>query len=240
MKSLITALILSLGLVAATTANAALVSRLGGLAYYDTVLDITWLQDANYAQTSGYNADGAMTWAAANAWAASLTVAGIGGWRLPDTNPVDGAAFDYNLSFDGSTDYGYNISAPGTIYAGSTGSEMAYMSYNNLGNLGYCDTAGACPQIGWGLGNTGPFSNVQFSYWSATGYTPDTDDAWFFAFNGGYQSNIPKTTGTTYAWAVHSGDVGASTVPVPAAAWLFGSGLMGLAAVVRRKSKEQA
>ena len=31
-------------------------------AYYDTVLDITWLADANYAQTSGYDADGRMTW----------------------------------------------------------------------------------------------------------------------------------------------------------------------------------
>ena len=30
-------------------------------AYYDTVLDITWLADANYVQTSGYDADGKMT-----------------------------------------------------------------------------------------------------------------------------------------------------------------------------------
>ena len=35
------------------------------------------------------------------------------------------------------------------------------------------------------------------------------------------------------AWAVQSGDVGA--VPVPAAVWLFGSGLLGLVGVARRK-----
>jgi len=36
-----------------------------------------------------------------------------------------------------------------------------------------------------------------------------------------------------YAWAVYSGDV--SAVPVPAAVWLFGSGLMGLVGLDRRK-----
>ncbi len=36
-----------------------------------------------------------------------------------------------------------------------------------------------------------------------------------------------------YAWAVRDGDVGA--VPVPAAVWLFGSGLIGLLGVARRK-----
>jgi hypothetical protein len=39
---------------------AALWDRGGGL-IYDDVLNITWLQDANYAKTSGYDADGRMT-----------------------------------------------------------------------------------------------------------------------------------------------------------------------------------
>ena len=34
-------------------AGATLIDRGGGL-IYDTVLNITWLQDANYAQTMGY------------------------------------------------------------------------------------------------------------------------------------------------------------------------------------------
>jgi hypothetical protein len=37
-----------------------------------------------------------------------------------------------------------------------------------------------------------------------------------------------------HAWAVRSGDVPA-VVPVPAAVWLFGSGLLGLLGVVKRK-----
>lgn len=36
-------------------------------AFFDTVLNITWLGDANYARTSGYDADGYMNWMAANA-----------------------------------------------------------------------------------------------------------------------------------------------------------------------------
>src|SRR3989344_3796335 len=60
--------------------------------YYDTSLNITWLADANYAQTTGYDADGAMIWTTATAWAAGLNPygSGITGWRLPPTHDADG------------------------------------------------------------------------------------------------------------------------------------------------------
>ena len=45
------------------SAQAALYDRGNGL-IYDDVLNITWMQDANYAQTSGYEADGQMAWVA--------------------------------------------------------------------------------------------------------------------------------------------------------------------------------
>ncbi len=35
-----------------------LYERAGGFAYYDWHQDITWMQDANYALTSGYDLDG--------------------------------------------------------------------------------------------------------------------------------------------------------------------------------------
>lgn len=38
-----------------TTAEAALLSRLDGTAYYDTVLDITWLADANLIASNPIN-----------------------------------------------------------------------------------------------------------------------------------------------------------------------------------------
>lgn len=216
------------------SANAALVSRLGGLAYYDTEADLTWVADANLAQTSGYDADGRMNWANANTWAAGLSVGGVGGWRLANTSPVNGTAFNYTWADDGGTDWGYNISAPGTTYAGSQGSELANMFYNVLGNTGYYDTSGmATGCVGSCLTNTGPFSNVQSdSYWSVTEYAPKTTHAWNFNFRVGAQGHAHKLS-TLSAWAVQSGDV--SAVPVPAAAWLFGSALLGLAGIKRRK-----
>jgi hypothetical protein len=206
-------------------------------AYYDTVLDITWLANANYAGMT-------MNWSTANAWAAGLTLGGYTDWRLPTTNPIDGTtADDATLSYIGTEDRGYNVSAPGTFYAGSTASEMAYMFYNTLGNLAYCDpatsTVSSCSglQTGWGLTNTGPFSNVQSNfYWSATEYAPSTSLAWYFDTYIGYQDGTNKPY-NLYAWAVHTGDVGASVVPVPAAAWLFGSGLLGLIGVSRKRRR---
>lgn len=74
------------------TAHAALYDRGGGL-IYDSTLDITWLQDARYAMTSGYDADGLMTWTEATAWAASLEYGGYDDWRLP---AMPGVAFGYS------------------------------------------------------------------------------------------------------------------------------------------------
>ena len=53
---------------------------------YDTDLKITWLRDANYAKTSGYDSDGAMYWGPANTWANALVVGAYSGWRLPTSD----------------------------------------------------------------------------------------------------------------------------------------------------------
>lgn len=199
-------------------------------AYYDTALGITWLKDANHAGS-------AMNWATATNWAGSLNPygSGITGWRLPDTNPINGSSYNYTYAYDGSTDWGYNISAPGTTYAGDTGSELAHMFYNTLGNVGYYDASGSGPQSGSSLSNTGYFDNLQSSvYWSGTEYAPSSVNAWAFNTYFGYQYGSLKGN-NFYAWAVHSGDVGASVVPIPAAVWLFGSGLIGLIGWAKRK-----
>jgi hypothetical protein len=65
-----------------SSSNSALVDRGGGL-IYDTDLNITWLQDANYAMTSEYDSDGLMTWDEAVTWAGNLNYGGYLDWRLP-------------------------------------------------------------------------------------------------------------------------------------------------------------
>ena len=142
MKSyaIILSLILTLGFT--TFGYASLHDRGGGL-IYDDVLNVTWLKDANYAKTSGYDSDGLMTWSEATTWATNLSyydsVRNVTwtGWRLPYTLPVNGTSYGYDYAINGSTDEGYNVSAPASSYPGSTGSEMAYMFYNNLANKGY-------------------------------------------------------------------------------------------------------
>jgi uncharacterized membrane protein YphA (DoxX/SURF4 family) len=198
-------------------------------AYYDTALNITWLADANYAGNP-------MDWSTANSWATNLNPHGSGiiGWRLPKVvDKESGALYGYgddgcNFAYSG-TDCGYNVDI-------ATG-EMAHMFYVTLGNKAYYDTSGTGPQPGWGLTNTGPFSNLgPYIYWSATGYARASGGSWNFHFSDGHQ-RYSGNTSTFYAWAVHAGDVGAAVVPVPSAIWLFGSGLAGLIGFARRKKR---
>jgi hypothetical protein len=52
-----------------------------------------------------------------------------------------------------------------------------------------------------------------------------------FDFFSGVQGNVVSCC--NFAWAVRTGDVPA-VVPVPAAVWLFGSGLLGLIGMAKR------
>ncbi|MDR4521528.1 MAG: PEP-CTERM sorting domain-containing protein [Nitrosomonas sp.] len=53
-------------------------SRLGGQAYYDPNLNITWATNANI--------NGFGTWQDQQTWVSGLTIGGIGGWRLPNAD----------------------------------------------------------------------------------------------------------------------------------------------------------
>ena len=71
----------------ASTVDAALESRLTGLAYYDTLLDITWAADARIVEND--------TWANQTAWASTLNLGGVTGWRLPSADAdSDGTVVD--------------------------------------------------------------------------------------------------------------------------------------------------
>jgi hypothetical protein len=225
--SLFSSLILAFGMTAAAQAT---LTDNGDGTVTQTRIDgsmLMWLKDSNYAQTSGYDTDGLMLWNEAQSWIASLNSAnylGYDDWRLPDALPVNGSAYDYSLSYDGSTDFAYNISTPGSAYPGSTENEMAYMFYYELGNLGPYDDAGNS-QPNWGLTNTGLFTNLQPGhYWSdseCTGY--GSYNAFFFHFNDGIQAmGYEYDTGHPgFAWAVRP-------APEPSGILLLGMGLSGL------------
>ncbi len=113
MAILMKVVLASLAIMWIGIAQAALVDRGGGL-IYDTTLNLTWLSDANYAETdlhkpgrvdgligtivngrpvgkydliddSGSTFQGRMLWWGAMAWAQSLTYGGTSGLALPTT-----------------------------------------------------------------------------------------------------------------------------------------------------------
>jgi hypothetical protein len=212
------------------TAQAALFDRGGGM-IYDDALNITWLQDWNYAQTSGYDADGRMNWTDAKAWADNLVYGGYSDWRLPTISPVNGIGFQTDFTNNGSTDYGYAKTGIGW----GTASEMGHLYYVTLGNKGFATPNDALPrsfvsQLGSGLSNTGPFTNVQSGdYWSGTEYASNPNYVWFFYPNAGRQGIDDKNFAVS-AVAVRPGDV-AAPVPEPQtyAMLLLGLGVLTVA-----------
>jgi hypothetical protein len=194
-----------------STSTAELFDRGSGL-IYDDVLNVTWLQDANYAQTSGYDVDGQMTLAEAEAWAANLTyydsVRGVTyeDWRLPNATDVGNDGATYTNYYQG-VDYGFNI---------TTHSELSYMFYLNLGNTAAYTTAGfntGCGTVApnYCLASTGPFLNLQPDrYWTNQQYGTEAGRRFIFYFNSGAQQYTDNGN-VEYAWAVRDGDVGAPT-----------------------------
>lgn len=240
-RTIFASLICALLPAGAPTANAALLDRGGGL-IYDTVLDITWLQDANTG--------GNRTWAAASSWAENFSyydsVRGVtwDDWRLPGALPVNGSEYMGELTYNGTTDHGYNIT--------STQSELAHLYHVSLGNLSYCEPSSGSTcieQEGWELYNTGPFLNFDRNlYWTSastfvdgwaialrTAFTPPNPEVGLPLRGPGYQQLV-QTGFILRSWAVRDGDVAVSPIPEPETYAMLLAGLALLGFQARRRT----
>lgn len=157
----------------------------------------------NITWTQAANINGLDHWDGQDIWAAGYS----------QTHTVYGTFNDWRLpSMDVDND--------DTIVNCSSATELACRD-NEYGYLYH--------QYGITPSSPAPFKNVQsYYYWSDTGYALSPLYAWFFHFGFDFQSTDLKGS-SYYAWAVRDGDI--APVPVPAAAWLFGTALMGLLGV---------
>ena len=200
-----------------TSAQAELQDRGNGL-IYDTVLDITWLQDANYASTSGYDrcdifggCDGdaycevnsgcdedfdpsKMTWAQAVKWADQLNYQGFDDWRLASISVSSGIP----------TGKIESLASIVNCYVESEeacrDNEFGYMFRHNLGGELGTSLEGDQTSV-----DGVEFHNIQYGYWSNSAFL-DFRDAFIFFFGGGAYIDASMTTRWA-AWAVRDGDV---------------------------------
>lgn len=201
------------------SASASLIPRAGNAMVYDADRNITWLADANYARTSGYDSDGRMTWAQALAWAESLAFGGFDDWRLPNSEQPDASCSN---AYQGVS-HGF----------GCRQSDMGHLFYDELGGE-------AVRRISL---STDPdvllFSNIQddpsnTAYWTGQNWPGDALWAQAFTFSGGGMGGVP-VEGYYYAWAVRDGDV-IPNVTEPGVLTLLSIGLAGWVGVARRRA----
>jgi hypothetical protein len=165
------------GVFLGTSAQAALESRLGGEAAYDTVLDITWVTDAGL---SGDN-----TWDNQVAWADNLDTLGFDDWRLA------------RMSATSPTTSAFNCNGSTAEDCAAAGNELDYMYYHNLGGSNFANLTGDHT-----LGDV-TLTNVQSLYWSGTEWSGtefNSDFAWFFNFNFGFQNVGVKNSLNLSGW----------------------------------------
>jgi hypothetical protein len=197
--------------------NATLITRFDGLAYYDDVLNITWLADAGFS----IGGDGLMTWHEAQVWLGTLNTANyldVNTWRLP-TMDVNGDAYLIKCSSDTEVACRDNELGYMTIQYGISPTSPGLFSnvgYNYWSSTDY-DAANIEHPDGWEC-NVGPSGNC----------------AWRQGFSADSHNYVRKVYDGYTVWAVASGDV--ALVPLPATPWLFLIALGGWGILQRVKS----
>ena len=154
-------------------------------------------------------------------WLANANVAGTANWW-------DAIAWGVDFTVGGVDRWRIPTTVHDWAGINIVGSELGNLFYNVLGGV-----AGT-PISAIHNANYDLFNNIQDDiYWTSQAGGLDYGEAVSVSmFNGiQYHDDMERLR---FTWAVYTGDVEA--VPVPAAVWLFASGLIGLVGFARRKA----
>jgi len=229
MRGLSTAVVWStlLSAVLSMPANAALMSALSGKGAYDTELDITYLADPMYIQSSGYDGDGLVTASAAQTFVGYLNSTfylGFNDWRLPVADATGAGCTDDTAGITPSADpIGFNCSA----------GELVHLFYSELGGVaGSSLSTSLDPDVTL----FDPIPDGVF--WTSTENPGNSSELYTLGTINGFQNSTSKSFTLGRAWIVRSG--GADTVvPLPASVWLLLTGLIGAFGRSRIRQKER-
>jgi hypothetical protein len=148
-------------------------------------------------------------------WLANANRGGLKDWD-------DALAWAASLDIGGTT--GWRLPTADTCTGPACDAEFNHLFYNELGgSMGTPIT-----------GDNSPFLDIQGVYW--TNEERDEDSAWLFYFgNAGLagRRGWAFNYGLVSTWAVHDGNI---STPIPPAMLLFGTGLLGLVFMARKKS----
>ncbi len=228
----------TIALIFSTNINASLIDRGNGL-IYDTELDITWLSNTHITETLDVGGSygtviaGKMSWQDANTYINQMNIfevngyMGFNGWRLPSSLQPDA-----NCSIqDNYGSWGTNC----------IGSELGHLFYHDLGGVAgesILDDTNPDPDLALFDFRNRYSSDQYLTFWTSE-LIPSSDPRFspIYAMRFGLWDSEQRPThvnGPHDVWIVHDGDIGA--VPVPAALWLFSSGLIGLIFVAKRRT----
>lgn len=202
-------------LAVSVSASAALYSRLNGQAVYDDdtsgILsigaNITWLANTNLAASNTFGVSGINADGSMSWYTAQAWIAAMNAANYLGFN-------DWRLPTSDGFCTGFNC----------TDNPMGHLFYNELGGTAGNSINGSTDPD---LALFTPFYNFPY----LTDYQGNLG-VWTFDFGLGRQ--LDTSSGSGFVLPMRFGDVAAT--PIPAATWLFGSGLLALVGVARRKA----
>jgi len=229
------------GPMATDSANFTMLNSSGGTVGGTNNVSMYWDGNA-YNASSDYTGPGS----AANVTASSTTPFFGHTWVAHDIQVFTPGSYSFDATLGGGNNESgtLNVSVP----TGQLGMHMLF-DWNGNNNIDVFVVAAANTVFGSGIGYSANFkacnaATIKNCLWDYLDYgsagQPIASNPWMLSSvdgNGDGVMGIPMPSGGPFAGFNANFNANLAPVPVPAAAWLFGSGLLGLVGIARRKKK---